>query len=289
MKKVKKKNLSIYPFLISFFLVFLATILAFKSSNFNKPIPDVVELPQEVKESIKDTKPQKFFKVPMLLYHYVEYVKDPGDTIRQSLNIIPPIFEEQVKSLKQRGYTFITTADLADVLDNKKILPSKPIILTFDDGYQDFYTDVFPILKKYQAKGVVFVVPNFVDKPNNLSTQQLKELGESYLVEIGAHTMNHSYLSGLPLVTVQYEVKESKIFLEKIIKKPVVSFAYPYGAFDNKTIDVVKASGFKSAVTTISGNFVLDTNRFFLYRIRPGIRIGDDLVNFLEQSNLAKY
>lgn len=289
MRKTKRKKISRYPFIISFLMVFFVTIIVYKSSNFNKSIPDVVELPEEVKQSIKNVKPQKFFKIPILLYHYVEYVKDPKDTIRQSLNIVPFIFEEQVKTLKQNGFTFLTTSDLADALDGKKTLPIKSVVLTFDDGYQDFYTDVFPILKKYQAKAVVFVVPNFLDKQNNLSIEQLKELSNSSLIEIGAHTMNHLYLSGLSSIIVKNEVEESKKFIEKIIGKPVVSFAYPYGAFDNETIDIVKKAGFTSAVTTVSGDFILDINRFFLYRVRPGIRVGNDLVNFIGQSNLAKY
>src|SRR5260221_1858640 len=73
--------------------------------------------------------------VPILLYHYVEYVKDKRDTIRQSLDIVPKILEEQVQTLLSDSYTPITINDLADYLDGKILLPPKPVILTFDDGY----------------------------------------------------------------------------------------------------------------------------------------------------------
>ena len=174
-------------------------------------------------------------------------------------------------------------------MDGKSKPPQKPIVLTFDDGYRDFYTDVFPILKKYNVKAVVFVVPNFLGLPNNLDTWMLAEIAKSGLVEIGAHTMNHAYLSGLPLARVKFEVEESKKTLEKILGVKVVSFAYPYGAFDNKTIDVVKKAGFRSAVTEISGTFTLDVNRFFLYRIRPGGRVETALLDLLERQNLAQH
>lgn len=288
MKKVRTHHGS-----LSFFVVFLLLIPAFffvsKIPGLIKPIPDVVELPNDIKESIKNVKPQKSFKVPILLYHYVEYVKDPGDTIRKSLDIVPYTFDMEIKTLKDAGYEFITTKDLADALDDKISISSRSAILTFDDGYRDFYTDVFPILKKYQVKATAFVVPNFLDRPNNLTTRQLKEIGKSGLVEIGAHTMNHAYLKGLPLKRVQYEVVESKKTLENLLGTKVVSFAYPYGAFDNDTIDVVKKAGFTSAVTTISGIFSLDVNRFFLYRVRPGGRVGVALLDLLEHQDLAKF
>ena len=269
-------------------LLIFVTFFIFKSSNFNKQIPDVVELPKDVKESIKNLKPQKSFRVPILLYHYVEYVKDEGDTIRKSLNITPDTFDAEIKTLKDAGYEFITIRDLADALDDKITFAPKSVILTFDDGYRDFYTDVFPILKKYQVKAVAFVVPNFLGSPNNLDTWMLSEIAKSGLVEIGAHTMNHSYLTGLPLKRVKYEVMESKKYLEDRLGIKVSSFAYPYGAFDNTTIDVVKKAGFRAAVTTIPGTFTLDVNRFFLYRIRPGGRVGTALLDLLEQPNLAK-
>lgn len=259
-----------------------------RESTPDSLIPDVVEIPNEVKESIRNLKPQKSFRVPILLYHYVEYVKDPGDTIRRSLNIEPYLFDQEIKTLKDEGYTFITMSDLADVFDDKKSLPPKPVILTFDDGYRDFYTDVFPILKKYQTKAVVFVVPNFLDKQNNLDTWMLSELVKSGLVEIGAHTMDHFYLTGLPFEMLKYQVVQSKKDLEKRLGFEVVSFAYPYGAFDNQAIDVVKNAGFKTAVTTINGFFAQDLNRFFLYRIRPGGRVGQELLGLLESTKLSK-
>lgn len=281
-----KKNLPI--FLISVTLLFVAGWVFIKSTNFLKPSPEVVEIPEEVKKSIQNLKAQKSFKLPILMYHYVEYVKDPGDTIRKSLNILPAVFEEQVKTLKKVGYEFITLADLNNALRDKITISPKSVILTFDDGYRDFYTDVFPLLKKYQVKAVVFIVPHFLDKPNNLTSVQLEEIIKSNLVEIGAHTLNHSFLVGLSLKQMQYEVEGSKNFLEKSFNIKVTSFAYPYGAFDNSVIDVVEKAGFTSAVTSINGVFAQDTNRFFLYRIRPGGRMGTALLDLFKPESWRK-
>ncbi len=280
--KSQSNKLATVTLLILFFLL---TGFVYKYSNFNRIVPDVVEIPLSVQKSIENIKPTKEFYVPILLYHYVEYVKDPGDTIRKSLNIIPAVFDEEVKTLKNAGYTFLTPKDLADILDEKMKLPIRSVVLTFDDGYKDFYTDVFPILKKYNAKAVAFIVPNFLNKPNNMDTWMLKEILKSGLVEIGAHTMNHSYLSGLPLKRVKYEVEESKNYLEKNLSVPIVSFAYPYGAFDNQAIEVVKNAGFKTAITTINGTLITDTNRFFLYRIRPGGLVGESLIKLVQEKS----
>lgn len=285
----KRKHLHVFILTAIVLVLILALIIeVIKNSNFNKVIPDITEIPASVQKSIVDIKSTKQFYVPILLYHYVEYVKDPGDTIRKSLNIIPFIFDAQVKTLKEAGFNFITPKDLADVLDDKAQLPTKPIILTFDDGYRDFYSDVFPILKKYNVKAVAYIVPDFLNKPNNMDIWQLKEIAQSGLVEIGAHTMNHAYLVGLPLKRVKYEVEESKNFLEKNLAIPIVSFAYPYGAFDNQSIEVVKKAGFTTSVTTIDGNLVADINRFFLYRMRPGARIGESLIKLIEQKTFPK-
>lgn len=287
MKKPKKHNSNLNYLLAAILVVLLIIgLLLPKIANFQKPIPDVVELPKDVQESIRNLKPQKYIRVPILLYHYVEYVRDEGDTIRKSLNIIPYTFEQEVKTLKDAGYTFITVSELSDALDDKNNLPSRPVILTFDDGYRDFYTDVFPILKKYQVKAVVYIVPNFLNKPNNMDTWMVSEIAKSGLVEIGAHTMDHTYLAGLPLQRVKYEIEQSKKYLEKNFGVRVVSFAYPYGAFDNQAIDVVKKAGIRTAVTTINGIFAQDINRFFLYRIRPGGRTGEELLNLLKNPGL---
>ena len=134
------------------------------------------------------------YRIPVLMLHYVENVKDKGDTIRISLNDPPSLLESQIKTLVDAGYTFITPSDLADILDGIKLPPDKPIVLSFDDGHRDFYTDAFPILKKYNVKSVIYVITGFLGQPDFLTNDELKEISESGLVEIGAHTVITSHL-----------------------------------------------------------------------------------------------
>ena len=245
---------------------------------------EMKSLPQDVIKSISFDKLSETYHIPVLMYHYVEYVKDARDTIRKSLDTTPDMFENQVKTFHDAGYEFLTMSDIADIVLVKKTAPVKSVALTFDDGYRDFYTDVMPILSKYQAKATVFIISDFMDKPNYMFTNQLQEITGSGLVEIGAHTQRHENLKGKLEDQVRRELIGSKIKLETIIGIPVVSFAYPYGAFDNQVIRIVKESGYLSAVSTIEGIGVTLTDRYFVPRIRPGRRIGEQLLTFIENT-----
>lgn len=233
---------------------------------------------------IKSKKAPPPLRVPILLYHYIEYVKNRNDKLRIALNIEPFILDTQIKTLKDAGYTFITPDQIPSLLEEKLALPQKPVILTFDDGYRDFYTDAFPVIKKYQARVVAYIVPGFLDHPNYLTHKQLKEIADSGLVEIAAHTVHHSYLKGLNEKRLDYEIAESKKMLEKELNTPIISFAYPYGAFDLNTIQAVKKAGFRTAVSTVPGTEINLDNLFFIYRLRPGARTKENLLRFLEQA-----
>jgi peptidoglycan/xylan/chitin deacetylase (PgdA/CDA1 family) len=228
-------------------------------------------------------------RVPILLYHYVEYVQDKRDKMRQSLNIPPNVFEAQVKTLVDAGYTFMTARNLGDVLDGKAPLPQKPVVLTFDDGHWDFYTDVLPILKQYQVKATAYIIPGFIGGSDFMTQPEVQAVVNSGLVDIGAHTVHHVSLKGKLLPIVQYEVDQSKTMLEQTYNLHVVSFAYPNGYFDQQAVQVVKDAGFTTAVSTIPGIEQNQQNRFFLYRLRPGYRTGQSLLEYLQQSVFQAY
>ncbi len=239
-------------------------------------------VPKEVKSAHPFASTSARFRIPILMYHYVEYVKNKKDVTRQSLDIEPVIFEAQVKTLIADHFTFLTMSEVADILDGKKKLPDKPIVLTFDDGYRDFYTDAYPILKKYHVKATAYVVPGFFDQPNYMLTSQIKKLANDSNIELGAHTMHHVYLKNMNSIFAEREILQSKYKLEDIIHQPVISFAYPYGAFDNQAIELSKKAGFSTAVSTIGGIQASQSNRYFLYRMRSGLMTGQVLLNYLQ-------
>lgn len=227
-------------------------------------------------------KEPKTVKVPILIYHYVEYVKDEKDTIRRSLNITPYTFEKQLQALLDNSYTFIFVDELADYLDGKASLPTKPIILTFDDGYGDFFTDVLPLLKKHNVKATIYVVSGFLDKLNSMTSKEIQELADSNLVEVAAHTVHHKNLKYTPITAAEKEIIDSKSQLEKLIGKSVNNFAYPYGGFTEEIIELLKTAGYRTAATEKDGSYQSDNNRYALFRLHPGARTGKELINWLE-------
>ena len=253
------------------------------------PKNEIHKLPSDVAQKLPVATYSGMLRVPILMYHYVEVVRNPNDKMRKSLTILPSVFEKQVKTLKDAGYTFMTAEELGQVLDGKASLPTKPVILTFDDGHWDLYTDVLPILRKYQVKATAYIVPGFLNGSDSLSIDQFMKVADSGLVEIGAHTVHHVWLKDKSLPIVIKEVDDSKLMLENMLHRPVVSFAYPYGAFDQQAEDVVKKDGFRTGVSTIPGIEQSPVNRYFLYRLRPGARTGETLLSFLNQNTFQPW
>ncbi len=277
------------------FLIILICIGGFAlyqaHSAQTKPLPEteknvMKKIPPDVQKEIAK-QPQvaslsATLHVPILMYHYVEYVQNKKDKERQLLNVNPNIFEEQIQTLLSAGYTFITAKDLGDILNGTMQLPKNPVILTFDDGHWDLDTNVLPILKKYNIHATAYIVPGFVGtNSDSLTPQELQDVINSGLVDVGAHTVHHISLKGKPLAQAQYEIDTSKNMLEQKYHIHVYSFAYPYGTFDQQTIQLVKQAGFTTAASTIAGNEQSNQNRYFLFRVRPGYMTGQALLNYL--------
>lgn len=259
------------------------TLLRPIPSNVRKSLKSV---PPDMKKAIvqeqKTATISATLHIPILMYHYVEYVQDKKDTERQKLNVNPNIFELQIQTLIAAHYTFITAKDLGDILDGKMSVPQNPIILTFDDGHWDLDTSVLPILKKYNVHATAYIVPGFIGtNTDSLTPKEMQDVVNSGLIDVGAHTMHHISLKSKPLATVEYEVDQSKAVLENTYHIHVYSFAYPYGTFDKQTLNVVKQAGFTTAASTIAGNEQSNQNRFFLFRVRPGYLTGQALLSYL--------
>ncbi|MBI3887522.1 polysaccharide deacetylase family protein [Candidatus Microgenomates bacterium] len=212
-------------------------------------------------------------RIPVVMYHYVENVDRILDPSRAGLAISPQTLESQIKKLKSDGYTFLFVRDVPGILTDPKTIPPKPIVLTFDDGYEDFYLNALPLLKKYNAKATIYVVYNFINKRGNppyLTADELIKIKDSGLVEIASHTLNHAYLKDLKFETAKKEIFDSKTKLEKLLGTSVPSFAYPYGAFSKESLDLAKAAGYTNAVSVIPGVNQSGDNLYYLYRLRPG-------------------
>ena len=172
------------------------------------------------------------YDVPVLMYHGV--TNDMWGMTE--LFVKPESMEEQIAWLTQNGYTTIWFEDLPHVDEIEK-----PVILTFDDGYMDNYTELYPILQKYNAKATIFVVTGIVDyNPRSLTTEQIRELSDSGLVSIQSHTATHPYLGSQSREVQEWELTQSKLDLIAITGKEPTVICYPSGSYDTVTLELAK-------------------------------------------------
>lgn len=209
-----------------------------------KPLPIPIPLPDP-----KVYGPCK--SVPVLLYHHVQPNEQILEKKQQNISVDAEMFDKQMAYLVSRGYHPLTLSEFFSGLSTS--LPTRPMVLTFDDGYEDFYTYVYPVLKKYNITATVFLPTGLVGNPGYLNWGQIEEMKGSGLVIFANHTWSHKSLLGIPEDVVRGEIATAKTQLEEHGLGPVEFFAYPYGS-ENQTIEkVLKELGIKGAFTTLPG------------------------------------
>ena len=163
-------------------------------------------------------------RVPILMYHYIAGNPNPKDFARDSLSVSPDKFEAQMQYLAQAGYTPITLDTLYGIFNGQASVLGKPIVLTFDDGYIDFYTNAYPILRRFNFKAVSFIPTGLMGGGYYMNWNQIKEMASSGLVTFEGHTVSHSYLPSLS------QLIDSKNVIQANTSYPVNFVAYPGGA-----------------------------------------------------------
>lgn len=167
------------------------------------------------------------YRVPTLMYHGVS--DDPwGFSV---LFVSPADMEAQLQYLQENGFTTIHFSDLAQIDTIEK-----PVLLTFDDGYADNYTELFPLLQKYNAKATIFVVTGALDvNPNFMTWEQAREMADSGLVSIQSHTVSHRELDTLTLQEQKRELIQSKLDILRHIGREPDVLCYPSGRYNVDT------------------------------------------------------
>lgn len=210
--------------------------------------------------------PNEIF-VPILMYHHIEVNPRPQDPVWAALYVSPGQLDAQLSYFTSHNFHPISLDELYSALSGHGILPPKALVLTFDDGYRTFYDAAFPLLKKYHVKATQFVITRVVDSAPYLTWNQISEMDKSGLVELGAHTEHHPNLPDLPQSVTVEEIVGSQKDLESHLRKPVHWFAYPYGSYNNFTIQTVKDAGFWGAASTVYGAGQSAGRLFLLPRI----------------------
>lgn len=174
-------------------------------------------------------------------------------------------FRKQMNMIDRLGYTPITFSDYQLFVEDKLTLPSKPIIITFDDGYLDTLENAIPVLLELNMRAVIFVmgdrklksarwdeVDDFDSCPL-MSDEQIRT-AQKMGFEIGAHSLDHFPLTDFSEEDIVYEVTKSKEAIENVLEKPIQTFSYPYGSVDERVKKIVSDSGFLFACGVYSGS-----------------------------------
>jgi peptidoglycan/xylan/chitin deacetylase (PgdA/CDA1 family) len=193
-----------------------------------------------------------FPHIPVLAYHKI----DPAFEIGVN-SITPQVFEHQMRFLFEMGYVAITVNQLIQAVFTSD-LPPRSILITFDDGTEDFYRHAYPILKKYGLTATVFMLAGYIGKLNTwdvrLRLKRLRHLSREQMqflfndgIEFASHGMYHRFLPICSLEEARIELQDSKSLLEDLLNQPIDGFSYPYGSVNAKFAKMVKSAGYRIA------------------------------------------
>ena len=214
--------------------------------------------------------------IPILLDHSVS---DQAAQKFRPWAITPHAFSEHMRYLGDHGYSALTVSQFVSHLDDPAALPAQNmVVITFDDGFADFYAHALPILQDYDYPATIYITSGFVGKSSEWLTSEgegkrpmlrwreiraLCKLG----IECGSHTQSHRELDTMPLVEAMQEISTSKQIMEEHLGEPVESFAYPHGYHSDKIKSLVMEAGYKSACAVKHAMSSLEDDRYALARI----------------------
>ncbi len=210
-------------------------------------------------------------RIPIITYHSVD---GSGSVVSTS----PALFQRQMKYLSDAGYTSLPLRELVSLLKEGSNLPNKPVVLTFDDGFKNFYSHAFPVLSEYNFCATVFLVTDFCGGHNDwngnppelprselLSWSEIKVLNDAG-IEFGSHTKTHPDLTKLSRVEAEAEITASKAAIEDALGKEAVTFAYPFGRH-NRAIRDIASANFNASCSVALGKMTEHSDFSSLERI----------------------
>lgn len=231
---------------------------------------------------------EDYIEVPIIMYHSI--LKDPSRSNKYT--VTPTVLEEDLKYIKDKGYTTVTITNLISYVYDNKPLPEKPIVLTFDDGHYNNYGYLFPLLEKYDMKAVISIVGSYTDKFTEtdeanlnysyLRWKDIKELMDTGRIEFQNHTYNLHSNTGKRIGTKKIKgetdehyknvLEEDILKLQQEFKENTnyipQCFTYPFGGISNASLDIIKELGFKASLSCEQGINKLTKNPNSLYLLK---------------------
>ncbi len=209
--------------------------------------------------------------IPILEYHMVDAADHPD---AREYNVPPDDFSAQLDELQRQGYTTISLREFLRARKGLAELPEKPVVLTFDDGYDNNYTTLLPLLEARGMKATVFMVTNDIGEPGYLTWEQLRDMQQRG-IEIGSHTANHQPLTEMSPAEADDELRLSKLIMEWNGLSTIYVFSYPNGKYNSELPVLLQKNEYLAAVTGDPGLNTFQTEPYLLQRTNiPRPRLG---------------
>jgi peptidoglycan/xylan/chitin deacetylase (PgdA/CDA1 family) len=208
-------------------------------------------------------------RIPVLTYHRVhqyatELVKSLPD-----LTVEPSVFFAEIEALSHAGYHSISIRQLFDALYHGASLPSKPVLISVDDGYVDDVRSILPVLAHFHMRATFFVITGRIADAGFLTAAEMRQLDAAGM-DVEDHTQSHVDLPAQTPSQLVEQVAGSKRALESILGHPVSAFAYPFGTYNSAVVDEVRKAGYALAFTTMAGNSASTSAPLLIPRIHVG-------------------
>jgi len=218
-------------------------------------------------------------RLPILMYHSISASNDGHTHPYYRTVTTPQVFERHMKFLHDNGYSGVRVSDAVSRSGKPGQASGQLVAITFDDGYRDFYSEAFPVLRKYGFSATMYLPTAYIERfPQAfkgiecLTWNQVREL-RSAGIEFGSHTVTHPQLKSLGNNEIAYELGTSKDMIEQELGCAVKSFAYPYSfpetdrPFAAKVRRMIGEAGYENSVSTIIGTANRTGSRFFMKRL----------------------
>ena len=222
--------------------------------------------------------------VPILIYHAIRPTKSADTPSVLNYVCTPETLEKELSFLKTNNYQSISFSDVVAHFKWGKTLPQNPVIISFDDSWEDQINYGVPLLVKYGFKATFFVIVGSINTKYQMTWDDIRML-DLIGMEIGCHTFSHPFLTQLTtprrMFALNKELVGSKKILESALGHPITAFAYPYGQYNDILIERLKEAGYTSARTTYPGIIHAEKDLFNL----TGIIRTESMAYFINDLN----
>lgn len=223
--------------------------------------------------------------IPIWVYH--DIVDNESQIKYDYMQTTKDTFENQIVGLRNLGYKFITYEDLKKFKNNEIELNKKSCILTFDDGYEGVYKNVFPIAKKYNIPFTAFIITKNMGNPGVFTWEEAKEMQDSGLVTIASHSIDHPEFTKLTTEEAVKNVNDSyKIIEEKLGEQKTKVFTYPYGLYTEEQINQLEKEGY---IQNLTDNKINKSKKLDLSRLHRSYPLSDSIFKMILKKNYRSF